>query len=670
MPPVLLTNFPLPGETSFQCAIFASPNCPPIPDLLTCLPEAAPALALSNTAPYVLTKPSTLLPIISQISQYDRLQTSRARNAMSTVGYTPITIILGCYIVSCLLEKIVRRSCPRMARLENLFVRSWTGQERPDKRREARKLNMCCRQVRDVPRPPRNDQRESTRICPLGIQPGNGDDIAYLHQHWLKWSLLDDLSSTVALIARKLSRLKPSSKSKLNASSPRLVALLMIFGSRQVAGDCTDATCSQTPSATTFIYTIVESNTPESTSSSSPSTSQSDPSTTRSSNSKWFALLAFGIVLILGICYRVVVARAKRAQESSPKKVSPPAKWWNRLPLPKLGTSELSSGQAQYDRAELGGSVPSATYELSAESTHRGVYHSQASKLDVLVNETAEMSGGSGQEDGSPRRIELYNSPVVHEASDSPPGQNTDTDLEAPTRLPPVPPISEGLELFPTPDENTPMLSQIPSGDPVDVLGSIKLASENDLAATAKLPVTGSPSEPFLHVPYAAANVPQSTTTLDPRNTTPGEETPISKSSAILSTSHPEFRPPLPPRPVKKNKLSAAVKKSLAPWTTQKLSPRTRSLTQSTSQAVPQSPLMHSTTATKIPLSSQGHLDNPTSSRTVPLAVQPGSGPAVSVGEQDLAGLYGAFAPLPLPPPPPLTQNSSATNPVRTWVYR
>jgi hypothetical protein len=48
-------------------------------------------------------------------------------------------------------------------------------------------------------------------------------------------------------------------------------------------------------------------------------------------------------------------------------------KWWNKLPRPDFGTSELSAGPGQYETAELPGEDGVPIFELPAESIRRGL---------------------------------------------------------------------------------------------------------------------------------------------------------------------------------------------------------------------------------------------------------------------------------------------------------
>jgi len=69
----------------------------------------------------------------------------------------------------------------------------------------------------------------------------------------------------------------------------------------------------------------------------------------------------------------------------------PSVKWWNKLPMPKFGASELPAGSPQYDTVELPGEDENSIYELPAESIRRGI---EGNRKMNEVPEVKECYGG------------------------------------------------------------------------------------------------------------------------------------------------------------------------------------------------------------------------------------------------------------------------------------
>ena len=90
------------------------------------------------------------------------------------------------------------------------------------------------------------------------------------------------------------------------------------------------------------------------------------------------AVTLFVAGLIFTISCIAVFVKSRRRGDGSEMNGGTPRKggsmkWWNKLPRPDLGASELSAGPGQYETAELPGEDGAPIFELPAESIRRGV---------------------------------------------------------------------------------------------------------------------------------------------------------------------------------------------------------------------------------------------------------------------------------------------------------
>lgn len=104
------------------------------------------------------------------------------------------------------------------------------------------------------------------------------------------------------------------------------------------------------------------------------------------------AIGAIGVIFTAA-CITFVIRRRKRNTEMNNGNLKPQGstKWWNKLSVPKIGTSELSAGQGRYDTAELPGEDGQPIFELPAGSIRSG--HERDRKRSVSEIGSSEGHG-------------------------------------------------------------------------------------------------------------------------------------------------------------------------------------------------------------------------------------------------------------------------------------
>ncbi|KAF4627842.1 hypothetical protein G7Y89_g10315 [Cudoniella acicularis] len=108
------------------------------------------------------------------------------------------------------------------------------------------------------------------------------------------------------------------------------------------------------------------------------------------------ALSTSALLAIIAIVY-MIRRRRKKGKGKIPKRSQSESKWWNKIPRPRFGTSELTAGRGQYDTTELPASVR-PMYELHAGSIHQSIHHHGVPEVQRREGDhSLEMSGGSGE---------------------------------------------------------------------------------------------------------------------------------------------------------------------------------------------------------------------------------------------------------------------------------
>jgi hypothetical protein len=138
------------------------------------------------------------------------------------------------------------------------------------------------------------------------------------------------------------------------------------------------------------------------------------------------ALIVVAVGWLLGFL-GFIIYRRRHPFCDDPEGISRSAKWWNKLPVPKLGASELSAGQGKYDSAELAASTCNPIYELPVETIQRDTQYHEIPRKDMRETEVSRTSNNICDGPESPVRGEGVDTAVTFEVSIS--RENGDTTL-------------------------------------------------------------------------------------------------------------------------------------------------------------------------------------------------------------------------------------------------
>jgi len=412
--------------------------------------------------------------------------------------------------------------------------------------------------------------------------------------------------------------------------------------------------------------------------SSPTSTSVPPPMTKDPSFPAWaIALIVVAVGWLVGFV-AFIIYRCYHPFRDDPDWHPRPTKWWNKLPFPSFGVSELPAGQGQYDSAELAGSVSNRFYELPAGTIQRDIHYHGIPRKDMSEIGVLETSNSVSEEPKSPVQSECADTAVTFEVSIS--RENGDTTLTLKSPSPQLPPNRQPLSPKSpednSPNESTPMLS--PSlGNMSPVLAPTPSSPANEIHTITLPEISVSPPTiPISPIPSPTIGAVEPSSTREAKDVS-GDQ-PL-EDPALPSISEIESRPKptIPPRPVRYKRNKMAEKETgtdlPAPLNEIELS----SLTQ-----ISQSPSTPSRPAPPIPLPSAESASSPTppTEREASQPPEPSPPPlpprplspipsriagsqmsAPSMSEQELAALAGVFAPPPSPP-----KASSLGN----WVYK